>query len=127
MNTTRRLAAIATIGVAAAVSAPAALAAPSADADSGSSTVSPVSYADRTMQEFGVGDDLDLQRDTTTEARSIIIEHDAASKHWKRTEVEGAAGHVYVTYVNTETQDHLTLGVKTTTGMHGDHLVNTAR
>lgn len=125
----RHLAAIAAVGLAGAVSAPSALAAPASPvtAESEASTISPVSYADRTMQEFGVGDDIDLQRDTTADARSAIIAHDVAAKHWKRTDAQGAAGHVYVTYVNTETHDQLILGVQTTTGMDGDHLVDQAR
>lgn len=129
MIRTRHLAAIAAIGLAGAVSAPAALAAPAtpAPSDSEASTISPVSYADRTVQEFGVGDDVDLQQYTTADARSAITEHDAAPTQWMRTDAEGAAGHVYVTYVNTETHDDLTLGVNTTTGMDGDHLVDQAR
>lgn len=138
MTRIRHLAVLAAVGLAGAVSAPAALAAPptaepagseaaTVTASSEAAPISPVAYADRTVQEFGVGDEIDLQRDTTADARSAILEHNVAPKHWKRTEVEGAAGHVYVTYVNTETHDQLTLGVKTTTGMHGDHLVNKAR
>ena len=131
----RHLAAVAAVGLAGAVSAPAALAdepnpAPvpvEAVTDSPATTISPVGYADRTMQEFGAGDDIDFQRDTTADARSAIIAHEGAAKHWQRTGAEGAAGHVYVTYVNTETHDHLTLGVNTTTGTDHDHLVDTAR
>lgn len=131
----RHLAAIAAVGLAGAVSAPAALAADSNPApaptesvtESAATTVSPVGYADRTMQEFGVGDEIDLQNDTTADARSAIIAHEGAAKHWQRTGVEGAAGHVYVTYVNTETNDQLTLGVNTTAGMDHDHLVDMAR
>lgn len=41
--------------------------------------------------------------------------------------MEGAAGHVYVTYVSTETNDELILGVNTTMGMDHDHLVDMAR
>lgn len=131
----RHLAAVAAIGLAGAVSTPAALAADSAPAsvpaesvaDSAATTVSPVGYADRTIQEFGVGDDIDFQKDTTAEARSAIITHEGAAKHWQRAGVEGAAGHVYVTYVNTVTNDQLTLGVNTSQGMDHDHLVDMAR
>ena len=131
----RHLAALAAVGLAGAVSAPAALAddsnpapAPTESvAESAATTVSPVGYADRTMQEFGVGDEIDFQNDTTAAARSAIIAHEGAAKHWQRTGVEGAAGHVYVTYVNTETNDQLTLGVNTTAGMDHDHLVDMAR
>lgn len=131
----RHLAAVAAVGLAGAVSAPAALAADSNPApapvesvtDSATTTVSPVGYADRTIQAFGVGDDIDLQKDTTASARSAIIAHEGAAKHWQRTTVEGAAGHVYVTYVNSETDDELTVGVNTTRGMDHDHLVDMAR
>ncbi|APX33965.1 hypothetical protein BH708_16030 [Brachybacterium sp. P6-10-X1] len=135
----RHLAAVAAVGLTGAVSAPAALAAPEslaapaipeaspATVESEASTISPVAYADRTIREFGAGDDADLQRDTTADARSAITEHDAAPTHWMRTDAQGAAGHVYVTYVNTETHDQLILGVNTTTGMDGDHLVDQAR
>ncbi|PWH07405.1 hypothetical protein DEO23_01830 [Brachybacterium endophyticum] len=124
----RHLAAIAAVGLAGAVSAPAAVAAPATPAASESegSTISPVAYADRTMREFGVGNDIDFNRDTTAAARSNIVKHEGAAKHWHRTDVQGAAGHVYVTYENTTTGDVLTLGVKTVTNMEGDHLVNQA-
>ena len=130
----RHLAAIAAVGLAGAVSAPAALAVDSNPAPapteavsvSPATTISPVGYADRTMQEFGVGDEIDFQNDTTADARSAIIAHEGAAEHWQRTGAEGAAGHVYVTYVNTVTHDHLTLGVNTTMGMDHDHLVDTA-
>ncbi|MGO2361597.1 MAG: hypothetical protein ACTH6N_10775 [Brachybacterium tyrofermentans] len=129
----RHLAAIAAVGVAGAAFAPSALADESSPAPAETataapaSTVSPVGYADRTIQEFGAGDEIDFRSDTTADARSAIIAHEGAAKHWQRTTVEGAAGHVYVTYVNTETNDELTLGVNTTRGMDHDHLVDMAR
>lgn len=125
----RHLAAVAAVGLAGAVSAPAALAAPAtpAPSEAEADTISPVSYADRTVQEFGAGDDVDLERYTTADARSAITEHDSAPTHWKRVEAQGAAGHVYVTYVNTQTHDDLVVGVNTTTGMDGEHLVDQAR
>lgn len=131
----RHLAAIAVVGVAGAVSAPSALADEPAPvpastetvASAPASTISPVGYADRTIQEFGVGDDIGFEKDTTADARSATIAHEGAAKHWQRTTAEGAAGHVYVTYVNTETHDQLTLGVNTTQGTDHDHLVDMAR
>lgn len=135
MTRTRKLAIVATVGLAGALSAPAALAAPTtADPTQGSettqselSTTSPVAYADRTVREFGAGDDIDLQRDTTSSARADLVDHATAAKHWKRLDAEGAAGHVYVTYANTETDAQMTIGVKTSTNMHGDHLVDQVR
>lgn len=135
MTRTRKIAIVAAVGLAGALSAPAALAAPTtADSVQGTGTtqssqsstnsVSPVAYADRTVREFGVGDDIDLQRDTTSAARADLIDHATAAKHWKRLDAEGTAGHVYVTYVNTETDAQMTLGVKTSTNMHGEHLVD---
>jgi len=134
----RHLAAVAAIGLAGTAVAPSALAlepaaAPAAGQSAASSTattttaISPVGYADQTIRAFGVGDDIDLATYTTTDARRAIIAHEGAAKHWQRTSAEGAAGHVYVTYVNTETGDELTIGVDISDGTGHDHLVDTAR
>lgn len=89
--------------------------------------ITPVGYADRTIRAFGARDDIDLARYTTADARRAIIAHEGAAKHWQRTGAEGAAGHVHVSYVNTETGDELTIGVDISDGTGHDHLVDTAR
>ena len=89
--------------------------------------ISPVGYADRTIRAFGAGDDIDLATYTTADARRAIIAHEGGAKHWQRTGAEGAAGHVYVTYANTETGDELVIGVDVSDGTGHDHLVDTAR
>lgn len=143
----RQLTAVAAIGLAGTVVAPSALAldpatapaasqsaaAPSAAAAatatattaSTATAISPVCYADRTIRAFGAGNDIATY--TTADARRAIITHEGAAKHWQRTGAEGAAGHVYVSYVNTETGDELTIGVDISDGTGHDRLVVTAR
>lgn len=128
----RHLTAVAAIGLAGTAVAPSALAlepaatAPATTAST-ATAISPVGYADRTIRAFGAGDDIDLARYTTADARRAIIAHEGAAKHWQRTGAEGAAGHVYVSYVNTETGDELTIGVDISDDTGHDHLVDTAR
>lgn len=128
----RQLTAVAAIGLAGTVVAPSALAlepAATAPATTASTTtaIGPAGYADRTIRAFGAGDDIDFARYTTAGARRAIIAHEGAAKHWQRTGAEGAAGHVYVSYVNTETGDELTIGVDISDGTGHDRLVDTAR
>lgn len=110
----------------AAVAAPSTAAAATATATT-ATAITPVGYADRTIRAFGARDDIDLARYTTADARRAIIAHEGAVKHWQRTGAEGAAGHVHVSYVNTETGDELTIGVDISDGTGHDHLVDTAR
>lgn len=131
----RHLAPVAAVGLATAFAAPAALAVEPAAAPAASQTVvsavatsvSPVGYADRTIQAFGAGNQSVYFSHTTAAARVVINRHDAAPTHWQRVSAEGAAGHVYVTYVNSVTHDRLTIGVNTTEGTDHDHLVDQAR
>ena len=135
----RHLAAVAAIGLAGTAVAPSALAldpaaAPAASQSATASTtaatataISPVGYADRTIRAFGAGDNVALAKYTTADARRAIVVHDSSPTHWQRTSAEGTAGHVYVTYVNTETGDELTIGVDISDGTGHDHLVDTAR
>ncbi|UVY84104.1 hypothetical protein NLU66_00475 [Brachybacterium sp. NBEC-018] len=139
MTRIRHLAAVAAIGLAGTAVAPSALAlepatAPAASQSTTASStaatttaISPVGYADRTIRAFGAGDDIDLATYTTADARRTIIAHEGGAKHWQRTSAEGAAGHVYVSYLNTETGDELTIGVDISDGTGHDHLVDTAR
>lgn len=104
--------------------AAAAQAAPSSDAAPTTATA----YADQTVRAFGQGSDVALNRDTTSAARAAMLEHAATARaHWQRTSVQGSAGHVYVTYRNSETGDVMTLGVLNDGHLSQAHQVDRAR
>ncbi len=75
-------------------------------------TVSAVQWADLLVRAWGAGHRGDAAYYATQNVANTMFHHaNPGGAHWVRTGAQGAAGTIYVTYRDTTTGGHLTVGV----------------